>query len=299
MDKFKLTTPILFLVFNRPGPTKKVFEEIKRARPSKIYIAADGPREGKPGEKEKCEEVIKIVSDIDWSCEVKTLFRKKNLGCGKAVSSAIDWFFEEVDKGIILEDDCLPNQSFFRFCQELLKKYQDDERITQISGSNFMGETNIGESYLFSEKFNVWGWATWRRAWKFYDYGLSNFKELRKKNRLKSFRENPLQSHIGRKRFSMLEEGKLDTWDYQWAFSCGLQNGLCIIPKKNLIKNLGFQEGTHTKQRKEFQLERKDIEFPLNHSKFIFTDMVYDKNFGNFFLGSKPKQIIRKILGLA
>ncbi|MBU2634595.1 MAG: hypothetical protein KJ674_05120 [Nanoarchaeota archaeon] len=298
MAQFKLNTPVLFLVFNRPGPTKKVFEEIKRARPSKIYIAADGPREGKLGEKEKCEEVIKIVSDIDWSCEVKTLFRKKNLGCGKAVSSSIDWFFGEVDRGIILEDDCLPDQSFFRFCQELLKEYQDDERITQISGSNFMGETNIEESYLFSEKHNAWGWATWKRVWKFYDYNLSNFKELHKKDRLKSFKETPLQSIAGRRKFSKLLKKELDTWDYQWIFSCRLQNGLCIVPKKNLIQNIGFQEGTHTIKKKDFYLDKSGIDFPLKHPKYVFNDVVYDKNFSDFFLGSKPKQIIRKILRL-
>src|SRR3989304_2636082 len=157
--EFILTAPVLFLTFNRPEETKRVFEEIKKAKPKQLFIASDGPRESRPEEKIVITELrAHLLKNIDWRCKIKTLFRDKNFGCRKSVSGAIDWFFSHVEKGVILEDDCLPSQSFFRFCQELLERYKDDKRIMQISGTNVEGISKIEESYFFSRTYNVWGW---------------------------------------------------------------------------------------------------------------------------------------------
>ncbi len=166
----RLTIPVLFLIFNRPDTTQPVFNEIREAKPTKLFVAADGPRDNKKGEKEECEKTRKIIEQVDWDCELYKLYRDKNLGCKIAVSSAIDWFFENVEEGIILEDDCLPHPSFFRFCQELLEKYKGDERVFVISGDNFLfGRKRTNYSYYFSRYNHCWGWAGWIRTLSDYD----------------------------------------------------------------------------------------------------------------------------------
>ena len=151
MDTFKLTTPVAFIIFNRPDTTRIVFEEIKKAKPEKLLIIADGPRNNKPGEKERCAETRAIVENIDWECEVLRNYSDKNMGCKNRVASGLNWVFENVEEAIILEDDCLPDQSFFRYCQELLEKYRDDKRIMLIAGDNMLFENNKQKySYYFS-----------------------------------------------------------------------------------------------------------------------------------------------------
>ena len=178
---FSVNTPVLFLIFNRPETTEIVFSVIRKAEPPRLYVAADGPRPDYPNDAESCEIVRAIATDVNWDCKVKTLFRDQNLGCKLAASKAIDWFFEQELEGIILEDDCLPDQSFFWFCQELLGKYRDDTRIMHIGGTNFQfGKERTKYSYYFSRYAHVWGWASWRRAWKFYDVEMKNWRDCRK-----------------------------------------------------------------------------------------------------------------------
>ncbi|RTL55840.1 MAG: nucleotide-diphospho-sugar transferase [Sphingobacteriales bacterium] len=231
-----MTTPILFLIFNRPELTKITFSKIKEQKPSKLYIAADGFRENKPGEKELCDLTRSIVIDnIDWECEVHTLFRNENLGCGKAVSTAISWFFEHVEFGIILEDDCYPDNSFFSFCQQMLLKYQYHDSIMMVNGTNLLlNKINISDSYYFSRASLIWGWATWRRAWEKYDFNLSRYKDHNTVglNKWFLFIFNEMLNH------------RIDTWDYQWFFSIWFNNGICITPKVNLITNLGYGKGS-------------------------------------------------------
>jgi len=189
-----LYTPILFLIFNRPDTTQKVFNAIRKAKPKQFFIAADGSPPDREGEIEKCQKSRKIATSVDWDCEVKTLFRDKNLGCKIAISSAIDWFFENVEEGIILEDDCLPHQSFFWFCQELLEYYRNDTRIMHISGDNFQFGRKRGEgSYYFSKYSHVWGWATWRRAWKCFDINMKSFEEFKAENQINSIFQSKQQ----------------------------------------------------------------------------------------------------------
>ena len=171
-------TPILFLIFNRPDTTKRVFESIRSIKPAKLYIAADGDRKDKVGEDLLCKDTRSIIDLIDWECEIKTLFRPENLGCKIAVSSAIDWFFENEEQGIILEDDCLPNESFYIYCETLLNYYAFNERIMHISGNNFQDGMMRGNgSYYFSNYNHIWGWASWKRAWKAYNVDLSFLTE--------------------------------------------------------------------------------------------------------------------------
>ena len=238
-------TPILYLVFNRPDLVKITFEKIKEIKPKQLFIAADGPREDRPDDIQKCKQTREyILSKIDWNCDVKTLFREKNLGCKYAVSSAITWFFENVEMGIILEDDCLPSQSFFWFCQKLLEKYKDDQRIMQINGSCFLDKVDITESYFFSKYNHIWGWASWRRAWNLYELENLDFEHDFEKICF----HNSKEKKYWHKTFIRYFEGKVNTWDYPWTFSVWKNNGLAVYPSKNMIKNIGFREdSTHIK----------------------------------------------------
>ncbi len=278
-------TPILFLIFNRPELTLKVFEEIRKIKPEKLFIAADGPRKNKEGEEGKCREVRKIIDKIDWKCEVKTLFRETNLGCKIAVSSAITWFFENVEEGIILEDDCLPCSSFFTFCETLLKKYRDDEGIMHIGGTNVQNGKSRGEgSYYFSYVSNVWGWASWRRAWKNYSIemeGLDNFKRnqsIFKHSRIAQFNYEKLEK---------TKNGEINTWDYQWLYSIWRINGICITPNKNLITNIGFDENaTHTMDQNHFlsKIPVSDLG-PIVHPEKIIINKAADNYYSWKLLG--------------
>jgi hypothetical protein len=298
-----LKSPVLFLVFNRPDTTKRVFEAIRQARPLQLFVAADGPRENKPGEVERCKEVRKIVHDgIDWNCKVKTLFRDKNLGCKVAVSSAINWFFEHVEEGIILEDDCLPHPTFFRFCEELLNKYQDDERIGQVSGDNFQfGKRCTEYSYYFSRYNHVWGWATWRRVWKNYDVDMKFWPEIRDSGWLQGWLENKKLAKYWTRIFENMYRGKIDTWDYQFTFGCWIQNYLTILPNVNLVSNIGCYSGTHATRGKgkSANIPTEAMKFPLVHMPFVIRDSYGDKNEEGYLmeLAGTLKNQIRGIIG--
>ena len=242
-----LKTPILFLIFNRPETTVRVFSVIRGARPEQLFIAADGWREDKPGEKEKCLEARQsVLSMIDWPCEVVTLFRDKNLGCRQAVSSAIGWFFSQVEQGIILEDDCLPHQDFFYFCEEMLERYRYDERIMLISGDNFQFGRRRGQaSYYFSHFTYIWGWASWRRAWRDYDVDLVDWPEFKKQKKLKNILHSPIQRYFWQRVFENIYQKKRDTWDHQVTYATLKHNRLCIVPNVNLVSNIGTNAGTH------------------------------------------------------
>jgi hypothetical protein len=285
-----LKSPVLFLVFNRPDTTKRVFEAIRQAQPSQLFVAADGPRENNPGEVERCKEARGIVQDgIDWDCEVKTLLRDKNMGCKVAVSSAIDWFFGQVKEGIILEDDCLPHPTFFGFCEELLDKYRDDERIGQISGDNFQfGRNRRKYSYYFSRYAHVWGWATWRRVWKNYDVDMKLWPEIRDDGWLQGWLGNKNLAEYWTRIFEDVYQGKIDTWDYQWGFTCWSQNCLTVLPSVNLISNIGFsKDATHTtyENDKSAGIPAEAMKFPLVHMPFVIRDGCSDENEERYLMG--------------
>lgn len=276
-------TPILFIVFNRIENTIKVFNEIKKRKPKKLFIAADGPRPDKEGEKQKCDFVRHyVVTNIDWDCEVKTLFRNENLGCGRGPASAIDWFFENVDRGIILEDDCLPNKSFFTFCALMLEKFENRPEIMHISGNNFQ-LSNIGtECFYLSKLPHTWGWATWKRAWSNYDFLLNNFNEL---NTLNYFDYPSIDSYWFDIFKCTKKEMHLHVWDYQWVYTLFVNNAYCIAPQQNLVVNIGFgEDSTHTSEKNGFlsNLKNYEMEIKINKNE-IFYNSEPDINFQKIF----------------
>lgn len=245
-----LDTPVLFLIFNRPDTTVQVFDRIRQAAPRQLFIAADGPRPDNADDMEKCRQVREIVGNIDWECEVKTLFRSENLGCGLGPAMAITWFFKNVEQGIILEDDCLPDVSFFAFCEQMLIRYADEEKITMISGNNFLfsayDEIN---SYYFSTISSTWGWATWKRVWLSYKFSMDK-KEYDKFIADKVISELVPDAKIAdwiKNMFSLIPmqaESQSDAWDYQFLFLRLKLKSLSVVPYRNLIKNIGYA-GTH------------------------------------------------------
>ncbi len=244
-------SPVLFLIFNRPQVTDRVFQAIRRARPPRLYIAADGPRKNRPDDAALCARTRGTVETIDWPCRVETLFRQENMGCRDAITSAIDWFFANEEEGIILEDDCLPSPDFFKFCDRLLEYYRHDPRVRHVSGDNFQRGRKRGHaSYYFSRISHVWGWATWRRAWADYDKALSRY-ELGEINYMLA-QVFGTESAITRgwgKIAENLKNGKIDTWDYQWSLTNLMNNALCAMPNANLVSNIGFgNDSTHTKK---------------------------------------------------
>lgn len=275
----KPTSPVLFIIFNRPDTTFEVFNQIRKYKPSKLFIASDGPRAQKNGEKNIIESMRKkLLSLVDWDCKVKTLFRKENLGCKYAVSGAIDWFFDHVESGIILEDDCVPSLSFFRFSEEMLELYKDDERIMQVSGLNLEESSTVDNSYFFSDFFSAWGWATWRRAWKKYDVKMRQYKNIMDDYGLLKniIRERNFKKT--RKIYDLTFNGKIDTWDYQWIFCCDINSALCIVPHKNMIRNIGFQaNATHTRTHNPRlnKLKVFNVAFPLKHEELIINRKEY------------------------
>jgi len=293
---YPLKIAVLFLVFNRLSTTKRVFEVIRKAKPPRLYIAADGPRANKASEVKKVKEVREyIFSNIDWQCEVKTLFRDENLGCKHAISGAISWFFENEEMGIILEDDCLPSQSFFWFCEELLEYYMDDERIFMISGYNRQNVWNPEQyDYFFSHLGGIWGWASWRRAWKYYD---GEMKEL---NLFASYGyfESLLGDKLGKERHRTLRNAiklNIDSWAYPWGFARHKNSGMTCVPSKSLVMNIGFgTEATHTFGANTDGILTHEISFPLKKNCFIVADELYDLKFQK--IPMLPERILKDVI---
>ena len=248
--------PILLLIYKRYDLVIQVINKVREYSPQRIYISADGPKNN--DDILKCKQTRELLlANIDWQCEIYTLFRDENLGCGNAVSSGINWFFEHEEEGIILEEDCLPSLDFFSYSEKMLETYRDDIRIMHISGCNFLGELNKKDVYFFSKKISIWGWATWRRAWQMYDYDLELLSEENFNNYLIPFMSNDYnQLFYWKKIFELLKEKKIDTWDYQWQFTIWLKNGTCVYPSKNLVKNIGFHQNA---------LHTRDLNSPLSN----------------------------------
>jgi hypothetical protein len=238
-----LQTAVLFLVFNRPDTTQQVFEAIRQAKPPRLYVAADGPRAGREGEAERTTQVRKIATAVDWPCEVKTLFRKENLGCKKAVSGGIDWFFENEEQGIILEDDCYPHPDFFFFCEWMLARYKNDVNIGMISGFNPQGINVESDEYFQSKNALIWGWATWQSRWKKYDINMIMWDMPSARHEIREQLGYKVNMYY-KLSFGLTKKGILNTWDYQWAFCQMLNKQATIKPVSNLVKNIGV-EGVH------------------------------------------------------
>lgn len=280
-----MNIPILFLIYNRPEYTNQVFEAIRRVRSKKLFVSADGPKMDKRGDELLCDETRKIIERVDWPCEVHVNFSDKNLGCKLGVTKGINWFFENVEEGIILEDDCLPTESFFKYCEKLLAQYRDNDRIMMISGSNPATVIYDMESdYFFSQFYHVWGWATWKRAWAKMDINLSNWPSYKKSNLLDKFYQHSQNNRqFSEKMFDEVYNKKSSVWAIQWTYSCLTNNGLAILPKYNLVCNIGLS-GDHNMNPDQLFLKTKDIDFDnLVHPKDIniqgdVENLLFDKS---------------------
>lgn len=292
-----LKTPVLLIIFNRPDVTLRVFEVIRKAQPSKLYIAADGPRENKIGEKEKCIEARGVINDIDWPCEVQTLFQEKNLGCKWGPITAIDWLFKNEEQGIILEDDCLPDLSFFNFCTKLLDYYRNNLEVMHISGNNFQKGILRGDaSYYFSKYSHSWGWATWRRAWNTFHPSLEQFEKFDKDDLIKKVPISKKAQEFWIKNFRQTIKGN-DSWDSLWMYTLWYNDGLAVLPQKNLVKNIGFgEDATHTKEEKSLiNTEIFSIE-EINYKKEISQDKAADEyTFKSLYYKPFHTKVILKI----
>jgi hypothetical protein len=286
-----LATPVLLLIFNRPDTTQMVLDRIRQVQPRYLYVAADGPRDGHATDQDNCERTREIIGMVDWEAEVHTLFRDENLGCALAVSQGISWFFDHVPAGIILEDDCLPDPSFFSFCENLLNYYENESSIMHISGScNVPAKVTGPYSYYFSMFEHVWGWATWRRAWNNYDLLLQDYPEATRHMDL-----------IKNKRVMLdhLKRGPLFTWDYQWYFCITKRNGKCITPSQSLITNTGFGDrSTHTYFRPRWM---KKVHYgsilDINHPPTLEINTVADNYLKrNIYTFSPIKEMAKRAL---
>lgn len=277
-------SPVLFLVFNRPDSTRRVFQEIRSVKPGKLYIAADGPRKNNASDKNLCAEVRQIFSGIDWPCQVVTLFHDQNKGCKIAVSDAIDWFFNQEEEGIILEDDCLPGTGFFYFCDIMLEKYRENSPVYSITGTNLQkGVIRGGASYYFSNYSNIWGWASWKRVWRLYNRDLQQYNENGIREKLGEIMSDPNLIEHWMEVFIQLKAGKIDTWDYQLNFLFFNDQALCVTPNVNLVSNIGFgSKATHT-----IQLQDHNANLPtgelinITHPEYIAADKEADYFFQN------------------
>ncbi|MGK7922753.1 MAG: glycosyltransferase family 2 protein [Trichodesmium sp.] len=276
-----LQTPVVFLIFKRPQTTARVFEVIRQAKPSKLLVVADGPRVDRLEEAEKCAATRKIIDQVDWNCQVYKNYSEVNLGCARRVSSGLSWAFEQVEEAIILEDDCIVHPTFFRFCEELLAKYQSDERIMSIAASNFQfGRHRNDYSYYFSRYHHCWGWATWKRAWQYFNFEMKLWFDVLRMNLLKDILRDDKAIQVWQKTFQCTYDGKVDSWANRWMLSCWLQGGLSILPQVNLVSNIGFvEDATNTGSEPSIysNMNLNSIEFPLKHPPFIISDLSADK----------------------
>lgn len=288
--------PVLFTVFNRPDLTEQVMGQIRKAEPPQLFVAADGPRTGMPEDPERCDQAREVATRVDWDCEVHTLFRDENLGCKEAVSSAITWFFEHVEAGIILEDDCVPHPTFFGYCSELLERYRDDKRVMVVSGNNFQPEhRTYPGSYYFSVYHHSWGWATWGEAWDAYDGDISDWPSLRDTSWLKGWLGSKSEAQYWARIFDKVHRGEIDAaWDYPWIFSCWREHGLTALPAANLVSNIGFGDrATHTKNADSdaAHLPVESIPLPLTHPSTLTRHYEADRFTSKRHFGIQEKNV--------
>ena len=295
-----MNTPILLIAWRRPHTLRQVIDAVRPVAPSRVFVACDGPNPNRLGEDKKVAATRAVIeTEIDWTCQIDRLYSDVNLGCRVGVSRAITWFFEQVEEGIILEDDCVPHPDFFTYCTTLLKRYRDDTRVWCISGNNFQkGQWRGDGSYYFSRYNHCWGWASWRRCWSKYDAELTQWPKLRKSKLLKTIFEDSVErqywSDIWQK---LLERGQPDTWDYQWSFTCFVNSGLTALPNRNLINNVGFDgDATHTTGNGVDTSIKRGVD-PSNHPSLVLRDCfadryTFDEHFGGRWM-RPPFSLIR------
>ena len=294
---YQCQAPVGFFIFNRLETTIEVLDSIRKARPQKMYLVSDGPRDSKPNEKEKVDEVRRYVENhIDWPCDIEKNYSAHNLGCKKRMASGITWILENEESAIFLEDDVKPAADFFPFMEELLLRYKDEPRIMEVCGFKYLNDYPIERSYTFSHHSMIWGWGTWKRAWQYYDIDIKSWEQRKKDWSLRKH-FNLWGYLISSRHFDSVYHHICDTWDYQWDYAIYEHDGLTIVPKVNMVENIGFGKGdaTHTTGQSSYDFSVSNLTFPLEHPDRIMADSGYDERFVKEEWGTKT--IIKKILG--
>ena len=303
-----LTIPVAFMIFNRPDLTQRVFEVIAKAKPEQLLVVADGPRFAEDAE--KCAQARAVIEHVDWACDVLKNYAETNLGCGRRISSGIDWVFSQVEEAIILEDDTLPAESFFSYCRELLDRYRHDKRIMTINGNNFQfGRSRTEFSYHFSKYCACWGWASWRRAWQHYDFEMKTWPAFKRAGMLSMVCEDPYEHKFWMKLFDAMYENpaKIDTWDHQWNYACWSQNGLEIEPSVNLVANIGLgrSDASHTTGENLLlaELSKTKELYRIEHPPFVVKNTEADAYIFDYVIGGNrmkredtlPGRLVRRL----
>jgi len=295
-----LQTPVIIIIYKRPNHLRQVLASIAQAKPAKMLVIGDGPHPNHPEDLQKIRETRALFENLSWDCNIITNYSPINLGLRKRVSSGLSWAFNQVESGIILEDDCVPDPSFFNYSQQLLERYESDNRIMTIAGNNFQKKRQRGNhNYYYSRYSHCWGWATWKRSWDYYDDQMEIWPEIRDGNWLYDILDNNKPAvNYWKKIFQNVYENKIESWAYRWTFSCWVQGGLTILPKINLVKNIGYgEDSTHTSSKKQTKnLSTNQVSFPLKHPPFVIRDTKADTFTQDYHFGSKlSKRAKRKL----
>jgi hypothetical protein len=278
-----LTTPVALFVYRRPEHTERVIERILEVEPPRVLVVGDGPADG--GEEKRVKAVRRVVAEANWECEVRTNYADSNLGLKERFATGLDWVFGNEREAIILEDDTLPHPSFFTFCDTLLDRFRDDHRVWEITGRNEVPDHRSGDdSYFYSHYGGVWGWATWRSAYREYDPDMSAWEDPVVRDRIRDVLADRWQAAYISEFFSRTAEGEIETWDYQWGFARLRNNGVSVVPETNLVRNIGFGEGatntTGAASSASFGGKSVNpINFPLSHPNYVGVDRSYDRRF--------------------
>lgn len=274
-----VSTAIAFIVFNRPDHTAKTFAAIRAEKPRQLFVIGDGPRSNHATDAKRCAAVREIVAQIDWDCDVQYNLADQNLGCKRRVSSGLDWVFNQVDRAIVLEDDCLPHPSFFDYCDALLERYSQDDRVWAITGNNFQdGQVRGDAAYYFSKYFHCWGWASWRRAWQHYRGNLPFWPDWKTSSNWVDLVPDPVERRYWAQNFDRVYHNTVDSWAYAWLASIWHGGGLTATPNVNLVRNIGFDEqATHTRSpRSSYARLKLHSLGPITHPQNLFADQVAD-----------------------
>lgn len=296
--EYECRTPVVLIIFRRPDTTARVVESLAQVRPRQLYVIADGPRADHPDDRRLCKQTRALVADLEWDCEVHRDFANENLGLRERISTGLDRAFARYERAIVLEDDTVPDPTFFRFCDELLERYAGDERIMSVTGSNLFGRGARGsDSYFFSRYESCWGWASWRSAWETYDASLSAWPAFRDSGRMDELFESPFVAAHWTRLLDRVHSGKLDSWAYAWRFAHWANHGLAAIPDVNLVSNIGFGvEATHTRADKHAfaALRTESLAFPLEHPDFVVRERSAERAFEDVVV---PKAFARRAAG--
>lgn len=298
-----IDTPVALFVFNRPEKTASVLDRIADAEPPELYIVADGPRDEVPSDEQACVETRAVVDEVEWPCDVHRNYAEQNLGCFERIWTGIEWVFENASEAILLEDDCLPHPDFFPFCETMLERYRDDERVMDVGGTNPL-ETwkDDRQDYHFSHGGMLWGWATWADMWAKYDPEMKLWEDPEVRERVRDVIADEDQWRYAKRVYQRTYDGKIDTWDYQWGFTRHINSGLSVVPARNLVSNTGYGEGaTHTtdEENSKANLPTQSLSFPIEPRQSVAVDRAYDRAYHelrrSIWDTYRPLRVVRRL----